>query len=324
MGFDVKYYAGADAEIKQRRLTNSRELDNRRESVAKRFPEYAKLRALLAETTAKITEAVISKTDVRAKIAAIEAENSAVNAKIAAFLEKGGYPKDYLDPIYSCDICKDTGIINGSRCDCFKKAVKRLAAEGINSNSPLTLTGFETFDIKLQPDEYEPSGRKIRAVMKKNFDYCKDYAENFHLSGGGILMLGETGLGKTHLSLAIAGRVLENGYSAVYGSAPDLFRKIENEHFGRSDGHTADSLQAADLLVLDDIGAEFDSSFYVSVFYNLLNSRMNAGLPLIISTNMDTSELKERYGERIFSRLMTMKIMMFCGKDIRQIKRGRK
>jgi len=324
MGFDVKYYAEAEREINRRKQANARELENRRELISRRFPEYADLRAQLAETSARITEAVVSGGKVKAKIAVIEAESVAANAKIAGLLSKGGYPRDFLDPIYSCKKCLDTGIADGRRCDCFKNAVKRLAAEGINSNSPLTLTGFETFEADLQPDEKEENGKKIRVIMRENYNHCKNFAENFHLPSAGLLLTGETGLGKTHLSLAIAGRVLESGYSAVYGSAPDLFRKIEDEHFGRAEGRTADALQAADLLILDDIGAEFGTPFYTAVFYNLLNSRMNAGLPLVISTNLTMGEMRDRYGERIVSRLLTMKIMKFYGKDIRQIKRGRK
>jgi len=323
MGFDVKYYAMAANEIKRRRQANLLELDSRRELVEKRFPEYGELRAELAKTAEKIAEAVTSGKKVKAKLAVIEAENAEINAKITAILEKGKYPRDFLNPLHSCAKCLDTGIIGGERCECFKKEVKRLAAEGINSNSPLTLTGFETFDVNLYPNTKE-EGVNVRSLMQGNLNYCKNFADNFHLPSEGILMTGFTGLGKTHLSLAIAGRVLDNGYSAVYGSAPDFFRKISDEHFGRREGHTIDSLQAADLLILDDLGAEYVSDFYISAFYNLLNSRMNAGLPLIISTNTDTDDLMERYGERIFSRLMTMKIMRFYGKDIRQIKRGRR
>ncbi|MDR0222716.1 MAG: ATP-binding protein [Oscillospiraceae bacterium] len=323
MGFDIKYYAMAEQEIKRRRRANSRKSENRRAEIERRFPEYRKLRGVLAATGAKIASAVIGGGEnVKERIAAIEAENLKTAAKIADLLTLGGYPPDYLDPVHSCGKCLDTGIADDARCECFKNAVKRLAAEGINSKSPLVLTGFETFETELYPDEEEKSsGENIRDIMRDNFIYCQNYADNFHLPNAGILLIGGTGLGKTHLSLAVAGRTLENGFNAVYGSAPDLFRKIENEHFGRENGDTASALQSADLLVLDDIGAEFNSSFYMSVFYNLLNSRMNAGLPLIISTNSAMPELEGRYGERVVSRLITMKILKFYGNDIRQLKR---
>ena len=152
-------------------------------------------------------------------------------------------------------------------------------------------------------------------------EFCKRYAEDFHFPAKSILLRGKTGLGKTHLSLSIASVVIEKGYSVVYGSAPDLFRRIEKEHFSNSgDDSVIEALENADLLILDDIGAEFESKFYNSVFYNILNNRLNASLPTIISTNLDLSEIKERYGDRITSRLLTMESLIFVGSDIRILK----
>ncbi|MDR0197708.1 MAG: ATP-binding protein [Oscillospiraceae bacterium] len=323
MGFDAKYYAAAEEEIRRRKQANLRERDKRRAEIERRFPEYKALRAVFAATGAKIASVVIKGGEnIREKIAVIEEENSNAARKISELLVRGGYPSDYLNPIYFCEKCLDSAIAENARCECFTSAVRRLAVAGFNSNSPLALTGFESFETGLYPDKKEETnGKNIRALMRKNFEFCENYAENFHLPNSGLLLIGDTGLGKTHLSLAIAGRTLENGFNAVYGSAPDIFRKIENEHFGRENGNTTDLLQSADLLVLDDLGAEWSSAFYMSVFYNLLNSRMNAGLPLVISTNLDLDELKERYGERVFSRMITMKILQFYGNDIRQLKR---
>ena len=153
--------------------------------------------------------------------------------------------------------------------------------------------------------------------MSENFSVCRKYAENFHLPCDSILMHGKTGLGKTHLSLSIASEVLSKGYSVIYGSAPDLFRKIEKEHFGQEEGDTIGALQNAELLILDDLGAEFESRFYVSAFYNILNNRMNAARPIIVSTNLELPELQARYGDRITSRLMTMENLIFVGSDVR-------
>jgi len=326
--FDVKYHIMAENEIGRRRQANTRELELRREIVEQRFTEFAKLRTVMASTGIKLAKVVIEGNNpdsIEEKITQIQHENTAAAVKIKELLLKAKLPADYLDPIYSCKTCLDTGVNDDSRCECYKSAVKKFAAEEINSKSPLTLTGFESFDVELYPDEKvsdKQDGYNIRNIMRDNFDVCKSYAEDFHLPNTGLLLSGKTGLGKTHLSLAIAGKVLDRGFNAVYGSAPDLFRKIENEHFGRGQGNTMDSLQSAELLVLDDIGAEFESKFYTDVFYNLLNSRLNLGNATIINTNLTMSELKQRYGDRIVSRFLTMKILKFYGNDIRQIKRN--
>ncbi|MCL2036241.1 MAG: ATP-binding protein [Oscillospiraceae bacterium] len=327
MAFDVKYYVQAEDEIKQRRQANAKQLELRRLEISQRFAEYKQLREIMASTGAKLAQLILERknSDVqKERIDMIQAENVAASARIKELLMSAGYPPNYLESIYTCEICRDTGIADSSRCECYRNAVRRLAAKGINSTSPLVLTGFETFEVELYPEIYklnEGESLPAREVMRHNFDYCKNYAENFHLPGFGLLLTGRTGLGKTHLSLAIAGKVLEQGYNAIYGSALDFFRKVEDEHFGREKGNTMDSLQSAELLVLDDIGTEFTSSFYASVFYNLINSRMNYGNPTVISTNLSMEELKERYGERLVSRFVSMKILKFYGNDIRQIKR---
>ena len=118
---------------------------------------------------------------------------------------------------------------------------------------------------------------------------------------------------------------MEKGYSVIYGSAPDLLRRIEKEHFGNAadDTDTLELLTTTDLLVLDDLGAEFESKFYVSAFYNIINDRMNRSLPTVISTNLDLAEMEKRYGERISSRISTMKMLMFVGSDVRFLKKRR-
>jgi len=328
MAFDVKYHIQAEDELKRRKKANEKELEIRQNRVEQHFPEIAEQRSVMARTGVKLIQLALGgggasadTEKVEAQLAQIQQEHTAAAARIKELLMKAKYPHDYLNPIYSCEVCKDSGIVRDGRCDCYKKTVSRLAAQEVNSKSPLTLTGFESFDVSLYPDIIE-DGHSIRTIMQGNFDCCRDYAEDFHLPDSGLLLSGKTGLGKTHLSLAIAGKVLEKGFNAVYGSAPDLFRKIESEHFGREEGSTMESLQSAELLVLDDIGAEWESSFYTATFYNLLNSRMNLGNPTLINTNLTMAELKSRYGERIMSRFLTMKILKFYGNDIRQIKRG--
>ncbi len=105
----------------------------------------------------------------------------------------------------------------------------------------------------------------------------------------------------------------------------NYLRIIEKEHFGRSENPETDTLQiliAADLLILDDLGSEFRTSFYESVIYNIINSRINLGLPTIISSNLSVSELQKNYNDRIISRLFSVyRILPFVGEDIRQIKR---
>ena len=126
--------------------------------------------------------------------------------------------------------------------------------------------------------------------------------------------------------LSVAKKVIEKNYSVVYGSVPDLLRKIENAHFNKTedDAEVMNTLKECDLLLLDDLGAEFESQFYVSCLYELINTRLNYGRPTIVNTNLTGTELKKRYSDRIVSRLYSMKTLVFSGDDIRMKLKSRR
>jgi DNA replication protein DnaC len=186
----------------------------------------------------------------------------------------------------------------------------------------MKLTSFDDMELSYYPDTPDPLSRlSIRERMRGVLSFCRSYAENFSTSSSSLLMRGATGTGKTHVSLAIAKIAAEQGHSVIYGPAQQLLHKIEKEHFGRSDGNSEDMMAGCDLLILDDLGMEFSSPFYVSCLYNLINTRMLADLPTIISTNLNQSQMQERYGDAITSRITgSFNPIVFLGKDIRQIK----
>jgi len=323
MNSKAVFYKRAEDEIKRRREINTQKLNLREAEVENAVPEYRAIRRELARTGMRLSEIVLGGEDVSRKLERLQRDNMTAQSQIATLLAEHRYAPDYLAEIYTCKKCRDTGVYQNRRCSCFKEIVKRLASEELNNAAPIKLSGFDTFDVSYYPDRMDTDlGLNIRSKMSRNLTHCKDYADNFRLPLEGILMQGRTGLGKTHLSLAIAKEVIAKGFGVIYGSAPDLLRKIEKEHFGRDpDQDTAGLLQSIDLLIFDDLGAEFESPFYISAFYNLLNSRINAGLPTIVSTNFELKQLKNRYGDRIMSRLLTMECLVFCGDDIRVSKK---
>lgn len=320
MAFDNKYYSAAEAEMSSLRAENTRTLAAHENEIKTKHPEIAALSDALAGTSAKLFMLISDKSgDISTKLAQLEQENLSIQAQLKAALKKHGYEENYLEPIYSCKICKDTGIAYGKRCSCFMEKVKKAASDDLNKSSPLRLCNFKDFSLSYYDDTLIAGiGTTARKIMEYNLSVCRKYADDFHLPYKSLLMRGKTGLGKTHLSLSIASEVLAKGYSVIYGSAPDIFRRIEKEHFNnQSDEETLDMVIKADLLVLDDVGAEFESKFYVSAMYNIINDRMNASLPTIVSTNLEHSELGKRYGERTYSRLSTMDELFFAGSDVR-------
>lgn len=314
MSYLSKYYTMAEYELDLRRNKNAEIQKEHIEKAEKKVPQIKELRKQIGKQGVRLSAILLEKGSAKQAVKDISVKTIEIKRKIKELLAANGFDENYLEPVYSCEKCKDSGLFEGKRCSCFMNDVRNFQCADLNKSSGMNLCSFDTFDISLYPE-------RNRQTMERVFSYCIKYARDFHLPCKGILMTGATGLGKTHLSLAIGNEVIKSGYGVIYGSAPDLFRKVEREHFNKEEEtDTAQILQDCDLLILDDLGAEFDSKFNQSFLYNLINTRMNKGNPTIISTNSTLSELKERYGERILSRLLTMENLPFCGNDIRIMK----
>lgn len=319
MSFENTCYQAAETEINNRRMRDERRLSANEREISEKHPEIYKIHRDIIGTASKLFKLIYDHSpDFESRLNELEVENTVLQEKLKRELIKKGYAPDFLELTYTCNICCDRGNVDGRRCQCFMDLVRKAAAEELNNSSPLSLSDFKDFSLRYYDDtQVLRYGATARQMMSDNLDFCKNYAENFHLPYNGIVMRGGTGLGKTHLSLSIANEVIKKGYSVIYGSVLDIFGKAEREHFGNKERTTLETILGVDLLILDDIGAEFESKFYNSLFYNIINNRMNASKPTIISTNCDLGELLNRYGDRIVSRLQTMENLIFTGKDIR-------
>lgn len=224
-------------------------------------------------------------------------------------------------PAYSCTKCNDSGKVDGRYCECLYAIAKELAYGQFCADMTLDESGLEDFSLNYYPTAKNEDGVSPRARMREIYSLCKKYADGFSLSSGNLLFLGGVGLGKTHLSLGIARRVLEKGYGVIYGGAPALLAAAEREHFSKESNGAMESYLSCDLLIIDDLGTEFSTQFTVSVINDIINTRMLKKLPTIISTNLSPEELMERYTDRVTSRLIGNYTMrQFLGKDVRQLK----
>ena len=242
--------------------------------------------------------------------------------RLAALLAASGRPADALEPRFTCRQCQDTGSVDGRTCECVHKVMQQLRRKEIEALSSLSISSFDTMKLEYYPNILDSAtGQNIRAYMEQLLAGLKDYAEDFSPAENESLMLiGNAGLGKTHAALAIAGIVLEKGYDVIYVSSPDFFGKVEASRFDPSgDAETLlRTASTADLLILDDLGTEFVTPYFITTFYSLLNNRLGAGLPTIITTNItDGSLLEKRYTEKISSRLSAFIPFRFIGSDIR-------
>lgn len=319
MGFNKENYKRIKEEYDGKYLRAQEAACLRRAEVHTALPEIEKIDRELAATGFKIFDATL-RGDI-SKIDAINAENAALQAKRAEIMKVAGFAPDYTEIKYECEACGDTGTVGYSMCKCMRK---RLVEAGIASSGMSDLIkrqNFENFNLG-----YYDQSSEIQKRMTNIYNFLKGYAENFDATkSGNVALLGGTGLGKTHLSSAVAGTVIEKGNDVYYISAMNLFSDFEKKRFGSSSSYEStgdiDQYFTCDLLIIDDLGSEMINQFTVSCLYNVINSRLNYKKPTIISSNLTQDEFRKKYWDRISSRIFGEYMTLpFVGSDIRQKK----
>ncbi len=325
MNYSRRIYNKAAARLERRRDEAEREQRRHREEAYAKIPELVFIDREIASAGAEVIKAIGLGEDAQTFIEELSKKNLAAQKKRKDMLVLAGYPENYLDADYSCKKCRDSGFVSGVMCDCYKKLLKETALSELNELSLGDDSDFENFSLNYYPDTVIcDTGVNSRSKMSEILNFCKSYADDFDTDSPSLLMCGATGLGKTHLSLAIAKKAVEKGYDVVYGSAQNLMTRLEKEHFSNHQNEYSGSEQAlleCDLLIIDDLGAEFSTQFTVAALYNIINTRMMSRLPVIISTNLLPDELEKKYTQRITSRIIGSYVsLFFCGRDIRQLK----
>ena len=287
--------------------------------MCEQFPRLTEIQREKAASIPELTRAILDNNPAAAE--GIRARNLQLQEEMASILRMAGCDRDNFEPRYICAKCGDTGFVGGAVCDCYRRLLQEEACRHLSGLSAMRLTDFASMRLDYYDDAVDPKlGESPRQHMADIIDYCREYTACFSVNNDSLLLTGATGIGKTHLCLAIARGVAEQGYGVVYGSVQPLIRQMEAEHFGRAQGDSESQLVGCDLLVLDDLGMEFDTPFSRACLYNVLNARLLEGKPTVISTNLSYTALQERYGDQIASRISGGFVPLLCvGRDIRQI-----
>ncbi len=319
MSFNRENYKRIKEEYDGKYLKARDAANLRRAQIHAELPEIAKIDRELSSVGLEILQAAISGRN--GEIDSIKQKNSALLEKRGQILQTAGYPADYTEIQYECKLCSDTGAVDNKMCSCMRK---KLVEAGIASSGMADLIARQSFE-NFSLDYYKQS-EKVYSTMSAIYALLAKYAENFAPeTSGNIAMFGGTGLGKTHLSSAVAGKVIEKGHDVYYASALSLFADFEVRRFGNSASASADGninrYFDCDLLIIDDLGTEVTNQFTTSCLYDIINSRLNSKKPTIISTNLSQDEFRKRYWDRITSRVLGEYIVLpFCGTDIRSQK----
>lgn len=335
VALDGKLLARARANLAEIRAQNEKETKRREREVYSRIPRIEELdRKLSSLVSRAVGEALKKGKDTQKAVAEIAQESLDIQAERAGLLTRAGYPKDYLDEIYSCKKCSDTGYVKGRMCTCLKKLYDNEQSKQLSRLIRLGNESFETFDLTLYDDrELDPDiGVTPRNWMRRIFTYCRNYAWDFGEDSPNLLFYGGTGLGKTFTSACIARQVAAKGFSVFYESVSGALEPFEAVKFRGAEPDSEayserERILDCDLLILDDLGTEMQTAFSTSALYTIINTRLISGKKTIISTNLNASreksELRSRYGAQLASRLEGEYVaFQFIGSDIRQRKKA--
>lgn len=298
------------------------EQEKRKEKLAEVCPQAADIAKQLSVIGASVAKTFYSDNPAE-DIKALAEKSLALQEKRKKILAEAGLPEDYLKPPYKCRICEDTGRVDGKICECIKKSAVKFALRDIAKTAPIDKCSFDNFNLDFYKNITDKNGKSVYDKTKNIFEYMKAYSEDFGTRSKSLYIFGKTGLGKTHLTLAAVKAITEKGYYVLYGTASAIISSLENEKFKQVEGkYTMEKIAQADLVVIDDLGSEFSTSFTTAAVHNIIESRLLSSKPVIITTNLDINGINSLYGERICSRIIgEYEPILFEGQDIRQLKK---
>lgn len=143
-------------------------------------------------------------------------------------------------------------------------------------------------------DNFEPNNSN-----RKVFNNLKNYSEKLvkGIEKKGLILVGNNGVGKTHLACSIANKLIENGIPVIYGTLINLFAELRNSYDtynNISEMEIIKLYENVELLIIDDLGKEKPSEWGLEKLFTIINSRYEKNLPVIITTNYNQNSLVER------------------------------
>ncbi|MCR4684450.1 MAG: ATP-binding protein [Lachnospiraceae bacterium] len=283
----------------ERRLANRHLLTERKQEVYDLIPEYAALDAELGNMSVEQGRKLIHGDQEALKV--LREQIRLITEKKEKLMTEYGFPADYLEEIYTCRDCRDTGYIDGKKCKCLKQAILRVLYAQSNIEQVLSEENFDNLSYEYYNDS---DVEKMRQIIGE----CRDFADRFDKTYENLLLCGSVGVGKTYLTNCIAAKLLNSGHSVIYFTSFKLFELLGKCSF-RPDEADEDIMALhedifdCDLLIIDDLGTEITNSFVASELFKILNERHLRKRSTIISTNLSLAALNEKYTERNFSRI---------------------
>lgn len=322
MSLNNSQYESIMKSYEQTREANRRLTQERRLAVYAQIPEYSALEESVATLSVSMAKQMLAGDD--DALAHLHAALADIGNKKKALLAEHGYPADYLDPIYKCPDCQDTGYLENKegrreKCHCFRNQEIALYYEQSNIRDMLSKENFSTLSYQYyQGEDLEH--------FRKAVDICRYFVENFKQDYHNLFFYGTVGTGKSFLSGCVANEILQQGHTVIYFSAQGLFETLARYSFEEKSKEAlynfCNDLYNSDLVIIDDLGTELTNAFVTSQLFSCLNERHLRKRATIISTNLSLEELHNRYSDRIFSRIANnYQLCKLTGPDIRMYRK---
>ncbi len=244
----------------------------------------------------------------RAQIQGNSVDIAKYKDEMHALMLKLNVDERMLKPQYFCTNCGDTGYVENEMCACLKNELNKLLVSQSN-----IINKDYTFENSAEKDKHNS------AVLSKARELAQSGDKN-------LLLTGSTGTGKTYLVTACANCALKLNRSVLFVTAYDLNSRFLEAHLAdhKTKQSVLDSIVDADVLIIDDLGTELVyKNVTAEYLFVVINERIAKNKQTIISTNLSLADLRDRYDERLFSRLVDQSVTFVAqltGKDKRIVK----
>lgn len=310
----------------KKRLKAAYDADLRREKLYESIPDLEKIEKQIKLSSINLSKIFLSEPEnLQEHVLTIKEEIEKLKKQRKELYEKYNIADNYLYPEYECNKCSDTGYLpDGKRCSCLNKQVINHLYTMSNMVHMLKKENFDTFDISVFNNEmYKNEKLTPKQNMYNILETSEDFCINFHKTNMNLLFYGGTGLGKTFMCNCVAKALIDKEITVLYQTSFSLFEIVETHKFNKQleteeNRINYNMIFDCDLLIIDDLGTEFNNSFTNAELFNIINERLITEKKIIISTNLSLEQLRETYTDRIMSRVFNNFVpLKFYGMDLR-------
>jgi DNA replication protein DnaC len=301
-----------------------RELRERTLKINALIPRMAEIDSEITDMAAHVLSASLSSGT--SELGDLQKKIETLSKERIQLLAQNGYDAEYLKLGCDCSDCGDTGFIDGKKCRCYRREEILLLCQNAHiDESTMTL---DDFSLSWYDDKIDPTSKKtFREMAERTLAKARAFISDFDSDPHNLFIYGNTGVGKTFISECIARELLAAGHTVLYMQAVDFFEFLAKNTFARQGDDTVTDAQVetvydCELLIIDDLGTEMTNAFTNTVLNTCIDKRQKIHSSTIFTTNLGLDQIRSRYSERVYSRIMSdYELCKLSADDIRIQKR---